>query len=94
MYVLLHPIYMQPTTRTVSIRHFRENLTKFLKESQEKNVHFVVMRHSEPIAHVTPVHIDKNASLDQLEKDIARARKHVQEGKMYTPEQVRSILGL
>lgn len=81
-----------PKTRTVSIRAFRENLTKFLKEAQEKNVHFIVMRHSEPIAHVTPV---KPAdSLEELYKQVALARKQVKEGKTYTTGQVYAMLGL
>ena len=64
--------YFPMTTRTVSIREFRENMTKFLKEAQEKNVHFVVMRHTVPIAHVTPV--EHSDSLEALAAEVARAR--------------------
>ena len=83
-------LYMS-TTRTVSIRAFRENLTKFLKEAQEKNVHFVVMRHAEPIAHVTPLH-GKEASYEQLVAEIAQARKDAAEGRVYTTEQVLAMI--
>ena len=83
-----------PTTRTVSIREFRENMTKFLREAQEKNVHFVIMRHAEPIAHVTPLKKKRQNTLEQLKKDIAEERREVREGKLYTPEQVLKMLDL
>lgn len=79
------------TTRTVSIRNFRENLTKLLKEAQEKDVHFVVMRHSEVVAHVTPTK-RRNASLEELARDVAIARKEYKEGKTFTTEEVRKML--
>ncbi len=78
------------TTRTVSIRNFRENMTKFLKEAQEKNVHFVIMRHSEPVAHVTPA--ARKNSLESLAKDVATARKAIKEGRLYTPKQVLKMI--
>lgn len=79
-----------PTTRTVSIRDFRENLTKFLKEGQEKNVHFVVMRHAKPVAHVTPVLADD--SLEDLIAQVAKAREDIKEGRVYTPEEVLAMI--
>ncbi len=78
------------TTKTVSIRAFRENMTKFLKEAQEKNVHFVIMRHSEPVAHVTPV--TNGDSLESLAKEVAEARKAIKAGKVYSPEEVLDMI--
>ncbi len=65
-------------TRMVNIRDFRANLTKFLKECQEKNVHFVVMRHSIPVAKVEP--LDEDYISDGFAAEIAEARKQVKEG--------------
>lgn len=79
------------STRLVSIRDFRANLTRFLKEAQEKGVHFVVMRHSVPIAQVTPV--SKEASLETLVEDVKKARKAYKEGKVYTADQVVDMIG-
>ena len=83
------------TTRTVSIRDFRENLTKHLREGQEKNVHFIIMRHAEPVAHVTPVKNKKSkraASLEKLIEEVALARKEIREGKFYTPQQILNMI--
>ncbi len=81
------------STRTVSIRNFRENMTKLLREAQEKNVHFVVMRHSEVVVHVTPAK-RRDATLEALARDVATARKEYKEGKTFTTEEVRKMLGL
>lgn len=80
------------TTRIISIREFRAHISKYLKEAQKKNVHFVVMRHSEAIAHVSPV--KRNDSLEELRKDVAIARQEYKEGKTFTTEQARKILGI
>ena len=79
------------TTKTVSVRAFREHMTRFLKEAQEDNVHFVIMRHAEPVAHVTPVR--QSDSLESLAQEVAEARKAIKAGKTYTPEQVLDMLG-
>lgn len=83
---------MQPTTRTISIRKFRENMSKLLREAQEKNVHFVIMRHAEPVAQVVPV--SRKDSLEALAEEVAQAREDVRHGRVYTPDQVRAMLGL
>ncbi len=81
-----------PKTRTVSVREFRENMTKFLREAQEKNIHFIVMRHAIPIVEVKPV--ARNTSLEALIADIAQARKDAKRGKVFSAQEVREILGL
>lgn len=79
------------TTRAVSIREFRENLTRFLKEAQEKDVHFIVMRHADPIAHVSPI-CDDEASIEALAARVAKARKDADEGRIYTAQQVLAMI--
>ncbi|MEI8229811.1 MAG: type II toxin-antitoxin system prevent-host-death family antitoxin [Candidatus Peregrinibacteria bacterium] len=80
------------TTRTVSIRTFRANMTKYLREAQEKNIHFVIMRHAVPIARIEGV--SPTDSLESLIAEVAQARKEYREGKGYTVEEARKILKL
>lgn len=87
-------MFTMASTRTVSIRRFRENLAELLKEAQKKNIHFVVMRHSEPIAHVWPVKKKRMRSLEEIEADIAEAHRQIARGEWYTPAEARRILGL
>jgi antitoxin (DNA-binding transcriptional repressor) of toxin-antitoxin stability system len=81
------------TTRIVSIREFRKNMTGLLKEAQKKNIHFVVMRHAIPVAHVTPAS-RKEVALEELAREVAQARKEAKEGRLFTSAQARRMLGL
>jgi len=81
------------TTRTVNVRTFRAHLTQLIDEAREKNIHFIVMRHSEPIAHLIPVK-KLHRSLEELEADIAKARKQYARGEWYTSAEARRMLGL
>lgn len=82
---------MRKTTRTVSIREFRENMSKLLREAQKKNVHFIIMRHAEPVAQVVPV--SRDDSLEALAEEVAQAREDFRHGRVYTPEQVLDMIG-
>src|SRR3989338_2953070 len=43
-----------PTTQTISVRELRQNLSLYLRATEMKKVHFVVMRHGEPVARMIP----------------------------------------
>jgi antitoxin (DNA-binding transcriptional repressor) of toxin-antitoxin stability system len=81
------------TTRMVSIRSFRENMTKFLRESQENNVHFIVMRHAEPVARVSPLN-KKRLTMREFEQEIAEAREQVKRGEVFTQKEMEEMLGM
>lgn len=68
-------------------------MTQLLKEARKKNIHFVVMRHSEPIAHIWPVKKSVR-SMEEIEADIAEARRQMERGEGYTPAEARRMLGL
>jgi len=81
------------TTRTVSIREFRDNMTKYLREGQKKNIHFVIMRHGEPVANVAPLK-RKRMTLEELEAELAKARAQADRGEVFTQEEVEKMLGM
>lgn len=80
-------------TRLVGIKEFRNNLTKFSKETHMKDVHFVVMRHSKPLFKVSPL-TQEELELEALREDIEAARSQVKAGEVYSSEEVRAMLGL
>ncbi len=86
------------TTKLIGIREFAKNLSKILNESQNNNVHFVVMRHSEPVANITPVKkkkkTKKEIALEELAKEIAEAREEIKRGETYSLEEVADELGI
>lgn len=81
------------TTRTVSIKDFRDNLTKYLREGQKRNIHFVVMRHGEPVASVAPM-TKKAMALEELLQEVKQAREDLKQGKFYTLDEIEKMVGL
>lgn len=79
-------------TRMISIRKFRENMPSILQEAQEKNIHYIVMRHSTPVARVEP--IKEDPELEALIAQAERGRREYRAGKYYTMEEVAQHLGL
>lgn len=53
------------TTRLIGIKEFRQNMTELLREAQECNIHFIIMRHHEPVAKVAPL-TKKDVALEDL----------------------------
>lgn len=90
------------TLRLIGIRQFGQNLSKLLQEAQEKNVHFVVMRHGTPIANITPVKRSmtdadleaEGINVEELKKDVAEAMEDVKNGMVYSTKEARRMLSL
>lgn len=81
------------TTKLIGIKEFRRNLTKFSREAQKKDVHFIVMRHSVPLMRVSPLSC-KELELEQLKADIAEARAQIKRGEVYSLEEIKTELGI
>ena len=83
-------------THVVSVRDFRQNLSLYLRAAQMKKVHFVVMRHLEVVAELSPpkkkkAHKQLN---EELLESIRRARAQWERGEYYTTAELRKRLGL
>lgn len=81
------------TTRIISIREFRAKMPRLLKEAQEKNIHFVIMRHAVPVARVAPLS-KKEMALEELAQEISEARAQAKRGEVFTQEEIEKMLGL
>lgn len=46
-------------TRIISVKDWRQNLTKLWKEAEGKDIRYIVMNHSKPMYEVRPVHAEK-----------------------------------
>ena len=80
-------------TRFIGIREYRQNLSRLIEEARKKNIHFVVMRHSKIVAHVTPP-TKKELALEELAKEIAEAREDFHKGNFYTQKEIEREFGL
>ncbi|MEK7218516.1 MAG: type II toxin-antitoxin system Phd/YefM family antitoxin [Patescibacteria group bacterium] len=78
----------------VSVREFRSNMTRYLREAQEEGKPIVIMRHTQPVARVVP--FEEGTVLEDLVKDLprpqkAKAKKRHRQAKK---SGLRRILGL
>ena len=60
----------------IGIRNFIRNASRILREAQEQNIHFVVMRHSEPVANITPIPASER---DQAAADLAAIQAGIED---------------
>jgi protoheme ferro-lyase len=81
------------TTKVIGIKAFRQNMTKLWKKGRKEKVRFIVMNHSVPVMEVNPIDEDE-LFMKMFAKDIEEALKQVDEGKVYTAEEVRRKLKL
>ena len=85
--------FISMTTRIISIREFRENMTGLLREAQAKDIHFVIMRHAVPVARVAPFS-KKEMALEELTREIAEARAQAKRGEVFTQKEIEKMMGL
>ena len=83
-------------TRMITVRQLRQNLSQYLREAEEKRVHFVVLRHAVPVAHVVPIkrRTKKGGGMEELLRDLKEAQAQYNRGERYTSDEVRTMLGL
>jgi len=50
--------------KLINIREFRTDMTAFLKDAQERDIQFIIMRHATPVARVIP--FDPGTTLEEV----------------------------
>jgi hypothetical protein len=81
------------TTKIIGIKDFRNNITHIWKDSQKKQIRYIVMHHSKPILEVTPID-EEEMILENLIEEIEKARKQVKKGELYSETEVYKKLGI
>ena len=84
-------------THEISVREFRQNLSLYLHAAKTKKMHFVVMRHLEPIAEFGPPKKKKKTQQqlrEELIKTVLEAEAQIDRGEWYTSKEIRNHLGL
>lgn len=92
MYIKNAIYYFAMSTKLISVKQFREKFTSLWKEASEKNIRFIVLWHSKPVLKVIP--IGKGDLLAKLKKEIAAARKHAKQDKIFTEERIMKEFGI
>ena len=79
-------------TKLLGVKEFRQNIASYYKKSIKNNWQYVILNRNEPIFEVRP--IKKDATLEKLHADIAKAREDYKAGRVYSLEEVNRKFGL
>ena len=90
MYTLVYTLSM--TTKTVGIKEFRANISKYVKEARKKDVQYIVMNRNHPLFEIKP--FPENEGLESLFMDIIQAEKDIKNGNVYSEEEVMKEFGV
>ncbi|MBI4427312.1 MAG: hypothetical protein HY569_02420 [Candidatus Magasanikbacteria bacterium] len=80
-------------TKLIGVREFRQNIASYYRKSIRNDWRFLIMNRNQPIFEVRPIR-GKNATLEKLYADIAKAREDYKQGRYYTAEEMRKQLGI
>lgn len=81
------------TTKFIGMKDFRQNMSKYTKESNEKNIQFIVLRKNVPVLEVNPIN-EKEYAYIKLSKELEESEKQIKQGEFYTQEEVMKEFGL
>ena len=81
------------TTKFVGMKDFRQNMAKYTKESNQKQIKFIVLRKNVPVLEINPID-EKEYAYIKLSKELEESEKQIKEGKFYTQEEVMEEFGL
>jgi antitoxin (DNA-binding transcriptional repressor) of toxin-antitoxin stability system len=87
-------------TKLISIREFFKHGTKLLRTAQEEGIYYIVMRHSTPVARITPIiSVDLTDEISEVEltalrKDVQNAKEEYKQGETLSSEEMLQALGL
>jgi hypothetical protein len=80
-------------TRFIGVKEFRQNVAKIADRSRKNNERFIILRRNEPILEIRPLS-KKDASLERLMLDVQQGKEDIKQGRVYTQDEVESMLGL
>ncbi|MDA1060653.1 MAG: hypothetical protein O3B47_02575 [bacterium] len=75
------------------MKDFRQNMAKYTKESNQKQIKFIVLRKNVPVLEINPID-EKEYAYIKLSKELEESEKQIKEGKFYTQEEVMEEFGL
>lgn len=81
------------TTRFVGVKEFRQNMAKLSEQARKKNQRLIILKKNQPIFELRPLS-KKDAVLENLTKNLKEALDDVRHNRVYTQEEMESMLGI
>jgi len=81
------------TTKFVGMKDFRQNMSKYTKESNQKGIKLIVLKKNVPVLEINPIN-EKEYAYIKLSKELEESEKQIKDGKFYTQEEAMKEFGL
>ena len=81
------------TTKFIGMKDFRQNMSKYTKESNKYKIKFIVLKKNVPVLEINPID-EKEYTYIKISKELKESEKQIKEGKFYTQEEVMKEFGL
>lgn len=89
----MQPNILIMTTKFIGLKEFRQNLASFTKQAKTKNIRFIILKKNIPVLEVRGLD-EKEFTLENLAKEVKKARNEVKTGKTYSQKQIMKEFGL
>lgn len=81
------------TTKFLGLKEFRQNISKYTKQANEKNIRFIILKKNIPVLEIMPVD-EKDFAYTKISKELDESEKQIKAGKFYSQEEVMKEFGL
>ena len=80
-------------TKFVGMKDFRQNMSNYTAQANSKKIRFIVLKKNVPVLEINPID-EKDYAYSKLSKELEESEKQIEEGKIYTQEEVMMEFGL
>ncbi len=81
------------TTKFVGMKDFRQNMSQYTVQANDKKIKFIVLKKNIPVLEIIPID-EKEYAYIKLSKELEESEKQIKDGKFYTQEEVMTEFGL
>lgn len=75
------------------MKDFRQNMSKYTKEANVKNIRIIVLKKNVPVFEVNPIDEKEYAYL-KLSEELEKSEEQIKKGKSYSQKEVMEEFGL
>ena len=81
------------TTKFVGMKDFRQNMSKYTKQANIKQIRYIILKKNVPVLEINPID-EKDFAYIRLSQEIESSERQIKEGKCYTQAEVMKEFGL
>jgi len=80
-------------TKFIGMKDFRQNISKYTKEANKKNIKYIILKRNVPVLEINPID-EKKIAYTKLNEELNESEKQIKKGDFYTQNEVMKEFGL